>query len=127
MTSTPTAGTTVILFTRSGAKKYEPSRDRQHRVDAATGGAHRQAPRTVRDRGGTGRRGIPDGSARSRAAGAGLQTGGGVAPQTGADRRVSVDKQTTRHYAVRRVNPFEGVLQVVETQGARAYSPNGQT
>ena len=40
---------------------------------------------------------------------------------------MSVDKQTTRHYAVRRVNPFEGVLQVVETQGARAYSPNGQT
>ncbi|MGB5650968.1 MAG: hypothetical protein WBM59_12905, partial [Sedimenticolaceae bacterium] len=32
----------------------------------------------------------------------------------------------TRHYAVRRVNPFEGVLQVVETHNARAYSPNGQ-
>ena len=30
-----------------------------------------------------------------------------------------------RHYAVRRVNPFEGVLQVVETHNARAYSPNG--
>ena len=30
-----------------------------------------------------------------------------------------------RHYAVRRVNPFEGVLQVVETADARAYSPNG--
>jgi hypothetical protein len=26
---------------------------------------------------------------------------------------------------VRRVNPFEGVLQVVETHNARAYSPNG--
>lgn len=32
----------------------------------------------------------------------------------------------SRHYAVRRVNPFEGVLQVVETHNARAYSPNGQ-
>lgn len=32
-----------------------------------------------------------------------------------------------RHYAVRRVNPFEGVLQVVETADARAYSPNGHT
>ena len=32
-----------------------------------------------------------------------------------------------RHYAVRRVNPFEGVLQVVETPDARAYSPNGHT
>ena len=31
-----------------------------------------------------------------------------------------------RHYAVRRVNPFEGVLQVVETHDARAYSPNGR-
>ena len=31
-----------------------------------------------------------------------------------------------RHYAVRRVNPFEGVLQVVETHNARAYSPNGR-
>ncbi len=30
-----------------------------------------------------------------------------------------------RHYAVRRVNPFEGVLEVVETHNARAYSPNG--
>lgn len=30
-----------------------------------------------------------------------------------------------RHYAVRRVNPFEGVLQVVETNNARAYSANG--
>lgn len=30
-----------------------------------------------------------------------------------------------RCYAVRRVNPFEGVLQVVETDDARAYSPNG--
>lgn len=29
-------------------------------------------------------------------------------------------------YAVRRVNPFEGVLQVVETRAARAYSPNGR-
>jgi len=37
---------------------------------------------------------------------------------------VSADR--TRHYAVRRVNPFEGVLQVVETHNARAYSPNGQ-
>lgn len=33
---------------------------------------------------------------------------------------------TVRHYAVRRVNPFEGVLQVVETHHARAYSPNGR-
>ena len=33
---------------------------------------------------------------------------------------------TARCYAVRRVNPFEGVLQVVETHNARAYSPNGQ-
>lgn len=31
-----------------------------------------------------------------------------------------------RHYAVRRVNPFEGVLQVVETSDARAYSANGR-
>lgn len=30
------------------------------------------------------------------------------------------------HYAVRRVNPFEGVLQVVENEHARAYSPNGE-
>ena len=30
-----------------------------------------------------------------------------------------------RCYAVRRVNPFEGVLQIVETHNARAYSPNG--
>lgn len=30
-----------------------------------------------------------------------------------------------RHYAVRRVNPFDGVLQVVEIGGARAYSPDG--
>ncbi len=30
-----------------------------------------------------------------------------------------------RCYAVRRVNPFEGVLQVIETHNARAYSPNG--
>ena len=29
-------------------------------------------------------------------------------------------------YAVRRVNPFEGVLQVVETDNARAYSTNGR-
>jgi hypothetical protein len=40
---------------------------------------------------------------------------------------VTVHTRTTRHYAVRRVNPFEGVLQVVETSGARAYSPNGRT
>lgn len=33
---------------------------------------------------------------------------------------------TARHYAVRRVNPFDGVLQVVETHNARAYSPNGR-
>jgi hypothetical protein len=32
----------------------------------------------------------------------------------------------TRYYAVRRVNPFEGVLQVVETPLGRAYSPNGE-
>ena len=31
-----------------------------------------------------------------------------------------------RRYAVRRVNPFEGVLQVVETADARAYSANGR-
>ncbi len=31
-----------------------------------------------------------------------------------------------RSYAVRRVNPFEGVLQVVETENARAYSANGR-
>ena len=30
------------------------------------------------------------------------------------------------HYAVRRVNPFDGVLQVVETHNGRAYSPNGK-
>ena len=30
-----------------------------------------------------------------------------------------------RCYAVRRVNPFEGVLQIAETNNARAYSPNG--
>lgn len=32
-----------------------------------------------------------------------------------------------RHYAVRRVSPFEGVLQVVEIAGARAYSANGRS
>jgi hypothetical protein len=31
-----------------------------------------------------------------------------------------------RHFAVRRVNPFEGVLEVLETDHARAYSPNGR-
>ncbi len=31
-----------------------------------------------------------------------------------------------RHYAVRRVNPFDGVLQVVETHNGRAYSPDGR-
>ena len=31
-----------------------------------------------------------------------------------------------RNYAVRRVNPFEGVLEVVETDNARAYSTNGR-
>jgi hypothetical protein len=31
-----------------------------------------------------------------------------------------------RAFAVRRVNPFEGVLEVVETHNARAYSPNGK-
>lgn len=36
------------------------------------------------------------------------------------------DGAGARHYAVRRVNPFEGVLQVVETHNARAYSPNGR-
>jgi hypothetical protein len=30
-----------------------------------------------------------------------------------------------RHYALRRVNPFLGTLQVVEVPGARAISPNG--
>lgn len=39
---------------------------------------------------------------------------------------MSRDTEGTRDYAVRRVNPFEGVLQVVETHDARAYSPNGQ-
>ncbi len=32
---------------------------------------------------------------------------------------------TARHYAVRRVNPFRGVLQVVEIADARAYSTHG--
>lgn len=36
------------------------------------------------------------------------------------------DGAEPRCYAVRRVNPFEGVLQVLETHNARAYSPNGQ-
>ena len=35
------------------------------------------------------------------------------------------DPDQPRCYAVRRVNPFEGVLQVVEGHDARAYSPNG--
>lgn len=35
------------------------------------------------------------------------------------------DATLPRHYAVRRVNPFDGVLQIVETDNARAYSPNG--
>jgi len=39
---------------------------------------------------------------------------------------VSRPTPPARHYAVRRVNPFEGVLQVVETHDARAYSPNGR-
>lgn len=33
---------------------------------------------------------------------------------------------SVRHFAVRRVNPFEGVLQVVEAPDARAYSPDGR-
>ena len=40
---------------------------------------------------------------------------------------MSAHTDKARHYAVRRVNPFEGVLQVVETADARAYSPNGHT
>jgi len=40
---------------------------------------------------------------------------------------VNAPTDKARHYAVRRVNPFEGVLQVVETANARAYSANGQT
>lgn len=39
---------------------------------------------------------------------------------------MSHDGVKIRHYAVRRVNPFEGVLQVAETHRARAYSSNGQ-
>ena len=35
-------------------------------------------------------------------------------------------RSEAHHYAVRRVNPFEGALQIVETHKARAYSPNGQ-
>ena len=31
-----------------------------------------------------------------------------------------------RHFAVRQVNPFEGVLQVVERDDARAYSADGK-
>lgn len=31
-----------------------------------------------------------------------------------------------RHFAVRRVNPFEGVLQVIESKQARAYSRDGR-
>ena len=36
------------------------------------------------------------------------------------------DTGRTRAYAVRQVNPFEGVLQIIETHNARAYSPNGR-
>ena len=32
---------------------------------------------------------------------------------------------TVRSYAIRRVNPFLGVLQVIETAGGRAVSTNG--
>jgi len=39
---------------------------------------------------------------------------------------VTVADDRVRHYAVRRVNPFDGVLQVVETHNGRAYSPNGR-
>jgi hypothetical protein len=38
---------------------------------------------------------------------------------------MSSSADRARCYAVRRVNPFEGVLQIVETPSARAYSPNG--
>jgi hypothetical protein len=38
---------------------------------------------------------------------------------------VNPEAGDVRCYAVRRVNPFEGVLQIVETHDARAYSPNG--
>jgi hypothetical protein len=36
-----------------------------------------------------------------------------------------VDADTVRSYAIRRVNPFLGVLQVIETAGGRAVSTNG--
>ncbi len=35
-------------------------------------------------------------------------------------------RAATHSYAVRRVNPFEGVLQIVQTDAARAYSSDGQ-
>jgi hypothetical protein len=34
--------------------------------------------------------------------------------------------EAARHFAVRQVNPFEGVLQVVECRDARAYSADGK-
>jgi len=38
----------------------------------------------------------------------------------------SVNGETARHFAVRQVNPFEGVLQVIVCRDARAYSADGR-
>ena len=35
------------------------------------------------------------------------------------------DSEAVRSYAIRRVNPFLGVLQVIETEAGRAASGNG--
>lgn len=55
-----------------------------------------------------------------------MATGRRPAPPPGAGKGVNASGDDARCYAVRRVNPFEGVLQVVETHNARAYSPNGR-
>lgn len=41
------------------------------------------------------------------------------------NNKLSDEAVTVRRYAIRRVNPFLGVLQVIETEGGRAVSANG--
>jgi len=42
-----------------------------------------------------------------------------------AEIKPVVETVVVRAYAIRRVNPFLGVLQVIETEGGRAISANG--
>lgn len=41
------------------------------------------------------------------------------------NKNILPEKDVPRNYAIRRVNPFLGVLQVIETDGGRAVSSNG--